>query len=126
MFVITMVFLAGLLLSVQQGLLQYSAVDMRSALSSNDFFLLENIRNVMDITVKNAESCTALKEEIDELEKFMENSLIVSEYFVNIEHEINCNNWYNTPDTGPSPLKLIIKISGEKTQTQAAFYLYHE
>ncbi|HDD72466.1 MAG TPA: hypothetical protein ENG00_00065 [Candidatus Aenigmarchaeota archaeon] len=126
MFIITMVFLVGLLSAVQTYLRTYSAVDISEIMKNNDIYLFENMKEVVNFTVTSTSSCSELKSNLEELEFFLERYKLFG-YTMNIDFSLNCNYWYNSPPQKP-PVKMSIEIEradyGSKSSTKGYYRIY--
>jgi len=75
MFVITMVFLVGLVFAVQGILSQYGFVDLAKAFEKNHAPLLSSIKNSFNSTLQSS-PCSELDSNLKELELFLENKIV--------------------------------------------------
>lgn len=125
MFIITMVFLAGLIVFVQQMLIQYHEVDVSKGFEKVDLYILESIRDMFNKTLENSECCDNALLRIEELDSFlkrMENM----KYFLELRYNnkeyvnLNCEN-YNTNN---SVLSLNVKITTGSSESSNIFHFF--
>lgn len=90
MFIITMVFLVGLIFAVQNSLSQYSFSDLAQVFEKNDLYLLESIKNSFNETLSSSKSCEELDINLQELEAFLEEK-IVAGIIINIDYLLVCD-----------------------------------
>jgi len=123
MFIVTVVFLVGLIFTVQQLVFQYTYLDMPSTFRSDDYGLLEGIKAVMNQTVASSSGCQEALKRIDEASLFIE-SREISGYSVAIISSSNCALWASRPPS-PAPINMTISITSEKTMAKEAVRLYN-
>ena len=128
MFLITMVFLAGLIFTVQQLLFQYTFLDLSSPMQKSDFYLLTSISNSFNDSIWLAPNCNAASKYIQELATWLSRQTfrtytIDLKYNGKPEPNIICANWFNKPPNS-SLLTLSINMIGPVTETSASFELY--
>ncbi len=127
MFIVTMVFLTGVIFTVQQLLFQYSELDLSMPLQKTDFYIIQNTRNLLQQSLI-ASSCAEAEENLQEtlsflaeqpLRGFTMSFLFNGELYPNI----NCSNW----DTSRPVLELQMDVVGPGTDTVVVYGLYgHE
>jgi hypothetical protein len=124
MFVITMVFLVGLVFVIQQGFINWFSYSMGffADIQKNDYYLLDNVKTMAEQTMENSQSCTEARESLNELKSFLQ-SRVFSGYFLEFMYRLNCANWNNNPPS-PAPLNVTIHITGENIDTSGNFFLY--
>ncbi|NOX71321.1 MAG: hypothetical protein GXO64_01325 [Candidatus Micrarchaeota archaeon] len=89
MFVITMVFLMGMLAVIQQSLLMYGTFDLSAPARSGRYILMENIKDVLDETVATSDACGTkndLENNFYEVVEFVRESSVKEGYVVNLDH----------------------------------------
>jgi len=73
MFIVTIIFLAGLVFTVQQLLLQSAAVDAPSSFPKTDYYITESLLDSINATVQvYRQNCSILTSELNILEDFTE------------------------------------------------------
>ena len=122
MFVVTMIFLIGLIFSVQNILFQYTALDLSSPFRENTIYILENTRDAINKTIKTTHECSDFSAKMQELKDFLERNIPSRGYALSLSYRVNCTNWGST--TNP-PLNLTIQIVGKNADTSAMVYMYH-
>jgi hypothetical protein len=128
MFVITMVFLAGLVFFVQQLLLQYSAVDVSNFPKNDDYYMITNIVEVVNDTIKSSETCDEALNRINELDKFLKereagNYIITVKYNKKSYPNLICSAFNNTIGN-ETALTLDIRVISGNAETEGVFYFY--
>lgn len=122
MFIVTVVFLVGLVFVVQQVLLQYSYVDMPAEFQQTDYHLMKSVEDVLKEAVTSADICSDAEKNLEEAFMFLGEQTI-SGYSVNVEYSVNCSNWGNEfPE--PGPVNARITIMSEKTETMNKMVVY--
>jgi len=124
MFILTMVFLVGLVFVVQQGFVKWFeySIGFSTDMQRNDYYLFDNIKIMTDQTLKGSQDCDDARNNLNELNNFLQ-SRVLSGYFLKFTHRLNCANWNNAPPN-PAPLNVTIHITGEDTDTYGNFFLY--
>jgi hypothetical protein len=122
MFVITMIFLVGLIFSVQSLLFQYAALDLSAPFRENTAYLLANVKDSINRTIKTTPDCTDFSAKMKELKDFMDRSVPQRGYSLALSYKVNCVNWASATDP---PLNLTIQIIGKGGDTSARVYMYH-
>ena len=106
MFIVTMVFLAGLIFTVQQLLFQYSFLDLSEPLRDMDANLLGSIRDMFSDCLAASPDCQSAAQAAQEIHTFL-----LAQTFRGLDLEfkywqdgkwastpyLNCTNW-GTPD----------------------------
>ncbi len=124
MFIVTMVFLTGVIFTVQQLLFQYAELDLSIPLQKTDFFMLHNTRNLLQQSLI-ASNCAEAEENLQETLRFLAEQpmkgftysfLFNGELYPNL----NCSNW----ETSVPVLELEMNIIGPGTDTVAVYGLY--
>ena len=116
MFVLTMIFLMGMVFVVQQVLFTYSSVDLVAGLNS--------LRDTAEQTVITTSDCADVGKNLNEFEGFFRSHVMESEFVVSADHELNCGNWDNFPPA-PPPVVMTVYVKGKGFDSSARFDLYH-
>lgn len=127
MFVVSVVFLIGLIFVVQQALFNYSAIDMSSSFERHDAEVFGNVLGILNKTVVETYYCNETKDGFAERIEQLKASFLEEfgrEYSIEILYSLNCNRWNNVPP-GPAPLALTLSVNGQGRDTRGAFQLYH-
>ena len=124
MFILTMVFLVGLVFVVQQGFVNWFSysMDFFADTQKNDYYLFDNVRQMIDQSIIGSSTCSETSDNMDELNSFLQ-SRILRGYFVEIDTSFDCINWYNSPPAA-APLRAGIHITGENIDTYGDFLFY--
>lgn len=110
MFVVTMVFLVGLMLIVQQILTQYGDIDLSASFRSDHFYFVENLEPMYSDALRLAGDCGSFAADLDEMESVLERQTLGAGIQVEILHELDCSVWDPAPST---PLTATIHVRGE-------------
>ncbi len=122
MFIVTMVFLVGLIFTVHQSLFQYSFTDLSQSAQKNDFYLFKNTINAFNRTLQLSDSCNNAANNLQSLADFLNQQIFRGGYSLDIEDTLgtlDCNN-VGTPN---ATLRLTIHLIGSDTDTKGVFYL---
>ena len=125
MFIITMVFLAGLMYSVQMLLFSYSALDLSSPFRENEIFILYNVKDMINQTIKQTAECQDFLVKMDSIRSFLDSRPPRGGYITTVTYRYNCSFWANTPPASP-PLNVSVLIKGSTgSETYTTMYMYH-
>ncbi len=122
MFIVTIVFLVGLIFTVQQCLFQYSFLDLPAHSERNDYYIFSNVKDVINQTIRTAKTCAEAEQNAEEIESFLDKQIIRGGYILETIYKFDCANW----DTENSLLNLTINLKGADTDTKGTFYLYNK
>jgi len=122
MFILTIVFLVGLIFTVQSLLLSYNYIDLSQASQTSDANILRTVSSAIQDTVEKTESCNDVRDNLDELSNEIGTGMLAI-YDIRISYVIDCGDW-NNPSGNPH-VEADIKILGEKTETNATLPFYH-
>ncbi len=127
MFIVTMIFLLGLVFMVQQLLLGYSSLDMPSNFRGNDYYLVNNVKGILEQSLSSSVTCAEAEEKIDEVVVFLSRH-VTGGYSVDISFnstpKVECANWNNEPPN-PAPVNAEIRILSEKSELREKFAIYN-
>lgn len=124
MFIITTLFLIGLIFSVQQMIFQYTAIDLSSTFRENNIYLLQNTKNIINKTIRSAPDCQDFRTNMKELNDFLNSRIPLGGYSLSLSYQLDCSNWGNSLPN-PAPLNLTLQIIGKNVDTSARMNLYH-
>ena len=124
MFVLTMIFLMGVVFVVQQVLFTYSAVDTSSGTGSDDYYIMKSVRDAAEQTVIGASDCGNASRNLNEFEGFFRSHVMGGGFVVSADHELECGNWNNLPPA-PPPVVMNVYVKGKGLDSSARFDLYH-
>lgn len=119
MFIVTIVFLVGLIFTVQQALFQYSFLDLPAESEKNDYYIFNNVKDVVIRGISTAKDCTEAVENMEEIRAFMNKQILKGGYVLEMTLGFDCANW----DTQSPFLNLTIHLKGANTDTTGTFYL---
>jgi len=122
MFIISMLFLVGLIFSVQQLLFQYTALDLSAPYRENDIYLLKNLKDVVNTTIKKTQECPDFSEKMEELSSYLKSGAQMGGYGLSLDYTLDCSHW---SDTSAPPLNLTIHIAGKGSDTYSRLAMYH-
>ena len=118
MFIITMVFLVGLVFAVQSILSQYAFLDVAKVFETNDLTLLLSTKKSFQATLQSSPTCQHAGTSLQELENFLEKK-VVGGSTIDITYTLDCSLW------GSSPLNLTIHLKSIETDTLETAILSH-
>lgn len=122
MFIVTIVFLVGLIFTVQQSLFQYSFLDLPAQSERNDYYIFSNVKDIINQTIRTAETCLEAEQNVEETAAFLDKQILKGGYVLEIIWSFECANW----DTQDPVLNLTIHLKGADTDTTGTFYLYNK
>jgi hypothetical protein len=123
MFVITMIFLIGLIFSVQRLLFQYTSLDLSTPFRENAIYLLGNTKDMINRTIRATPDCWDFSAKMQELKDFLDRSVPRRGYSLSVTYRLNCTNWGSTTNT---PLNLTIQIVGKNADILSNVYMYNK
>lgn len=122
MFIVTIVFLVGVVFVVQQILLQYSYLDMPSTYRAGDFHLLKSAETIATRAVTVASTCLEAEKNLEESLLFLGDQA-AGGYSLDVDYSVNCSNWGNKyPE--PGPVTALIKVSSENSESTNNMVIY--
>jgi hypothetical protein len=127
MFIVSVVFLIGMIFVVQQALFNYSSIDMASPYSVRDEEIFANILGVVNRTMAETHFCNETKDGFSMRMERLKASLLEEfgrEYTIEIAYQLNCSAWDNAPPQ-PAPLSLTLSVGGQGRDTRGNFVFYH-
>ncbi|MBI4020320.1 MAG: hypothetical protein HY367_03225 [Candidatus Aenigmarchaeota archaeon] len=116
-FIVSMVFLVGLVFVVQQLLLQYGAIRPLEPLENDDVALTNNIRDAFNATLATSGDCTEAERNLGELSEFIRDRQPMGGFFIEASHNFTCS----TSGPFPSTLEVDIMASSPKIDTRTRF-----
>lgn len=122
MFIVTMVFLTGLIFAVHQVLLQYSAIDPSTSMQATDTFLIKSIHDTYEGTIAAHTDCQDAEDAVREVHGFIlkeetRGFVIEMKYNGRDEPNLRCENWNTTRPV----LTLGLNVVSSTTETDASF-----
>jgi len=124
MFIVTMVFLTGVIFAVQQLLFQYSEIDLSQPMQKTDFYILHNMRDLIQQSLY-APNCGEAANNLEEIVRFLGEqplrgftfSLMYNGEFL---PNLNCSNW----KTAEPVLDLKANIIGPGLDSVVVYPIY--
>ncbi len=124
MFLITMIFMTGLVFMVQQLLIQYSALDLSAPFRENEIYLLRNTRDIINTTIKSTPDCEVFSDKMESLANFLNSRDPKGGYIISVDYRLNCAYWGNTPPA-QAPLNVSVKIvTTMKSESSENYFMY--
>jgi len=127
MFIVSVIFLIGMVFVVQQALFSYSEIDMSSPFEIRDGEVFGNMADVVNKTITGSYSCNGTKDSFNERMEKLKASFLEEygrEYAVEILYTLDCSRWSNAPPD-PAPLALSLDISRQGRDTRGTLQMYH-
>lgn len=124
MFIVTMVFLTGLIFAVQQIIYQYSFIDPADPMQRDDSPLFFAIRDAYNDTISSAPACGRANASVQQLHSWLMASAM-GPYSLELRYnglaspDLDCSKW-GSGDV----LVLSVRITGPVTESSAE-YRYH-
>ncbi|MBI4176225.1 MAG: hypothetical protein HY518_03405 [Candidatus Aenigmarchaeota archaeon] len=123
MFILSMIFLVGLVFVVYQLLLQYGSINTTEPLENDEVFATNNIRDAFNSTLTSAAGCGEAEQNLQNLDEFIERQQPTGSFIIDNEYTLICSNWANAyPD--PPPLNLTISVYGGSVDTRVYYEFY--
>lgn len=126
-FVVSIVFMVGMIFAVQQVLFNYSRVDMSSPFEIRDAEVFDSVVGVVNRTVKESFYCNDTKDGFQGRLDKLKASLLEEfgrEYSIEILYNLDCSKWGNSPPN-PAPLSLSLSVNRQGRDTRGTFQMYH-
>ena len=130
MFVLTMIFLIGLIFAVQQILFQYTALDLSAPFRQNPVYLLQNTKTLINASIRSTPECADFGAKMKEFNDFLNTRAPQRGYIISMSYRLNCSNYWNNLPPSPAPLNVSIIIQGGAIQggvseASSILSLYH-
>lgn len=109
MFVVTAIFLASMLFVVQQSFITYSSLDISSPFRTKQLYVLNNVMNSVEETIKTTATCQEFDKNINELLSLLRDDVSREGFILETGYVLNCARW--SFSSGEPPLKLTIRLS---------------
>jgi hypothetical protein len=118
-FIVTMVFLIGLIFSVQQLLVQYTAIDLSLPPRSSDSYFMKNMESSFQAALDSSTGCNETRTNIEELKNLITQG-VREGHSVDISGDLNCpgGGWPSPPE-----LTVTVNMKGDTSETRARFEL---
>jgi hypothetical protein len=123
MFVVTTVFLVGLVFTVQQLLFQYTSVNPKDAFLMNEYGIVKSVRDAVTTTMHGSATCQDFKNNMGVLESFLDKRGAITGFSIELKHNVTCEYWGNAyPD--PVPANISVRVLGGKVDSTTKFGVY--
>jgi len=123
MFIVTTLFMIGLIFTVQQLIFQYTALDLSVPFKENSIYLLRNTKEVINTTIRSTPDCTVFTANIKELKDFLDRRIPYGGYSLSLDYKLNCTKWANSYPQA-SPMNVTLQIVGKTSETASRVYFY--
>ncbi|UCD03409.1 MAG: hypothetical protein JSV63_02130 [Candidatus Aenigmatarchaeota archaeon] len=113
MFVVTAIFLATTLFVIQQAFITYSALDISSPYRTKQLYVLNNVINSVNETIRTSADCPDLERNMDELLDVLKDDISKEGIVLDSDYVFNdcVANWNNLPSSGIPPMRLSLRLS---------------
>lgn len=125
LFLVSIVFLIGMIFIVQQALFQYSTIEMSKPFANRDAELFGNIVGVVNRTIAETYYCNETKDSFGIRMEDIKTSFLEEhgrEYSIAIDYDLNCTRWLSTSSP---PLWLSVSLTSQGRNTRGTFNMYH-
>ena len=110
MFVITIIFLAGVISAISFSLYMYSSMDLSETIARNDAFIFKNLKDIVNKTVASSSGCTEAGKNLNELKSFIGRRETQSmEHVIKLDFVMECGKWNNYYPAEP-PIRMYLEI----------------
>ncbi len=114
MFVVTAVFLASMLFSVQQIFITYYMIDMSAPFESKQAYIMRNIIDNINDSIKSAgggmPGCQEFQKNLDELISILKDDVSSEGFILEAAYNLDCGKW-GAVYPNPPPLFVSIRFS---------------
>lgn len=90
MFIVTMIFLVGLIFLVQQSFFGYTYLDLSEPFREDEYPVISNIKDSMGEILAVSSSCQEAEENLHEFVGFAKKESLQSGYELEIDYELEC------------------------------------
>lgn len=90
MFIVTMIFLVGLIFFVQQALFGYTSLDLSKPLREDEYPVIMNIKDSMGEIMASSGSCQEAEENLRDFIGFAKKESLQSGYELDIGYTLEC------------------------------------
>ena len=123
MFIVTTIFLAGLVFAVQQIMFKYVSVDPKTGFSFDDYGIIKGVRDASNMSLASSADCAELEQRMASLKAFLERRSSAVGYSLNLDYRIDCTRFGNSPQS-PAPLNVTVRVISSRTDSSSGFLLY--
>lgn len=111
MFVVTAVFLTGLLFAVQQVLLTYSLLDLSRPMESREHYMVKNVLDSVGETITASGDCLEFERNLNWLLMTLEQDYSSEGYVLDTSYYLDCSRWDNEYPA-PAPFSMSVTMLG--------------
>ncbi len=109
MFVVTAVFLATMLFTVQEMFITYAAIDTASPFKTKELFIMRGIIESVNETLRTSATCDDLRDNLEVLMVKIRDDVSSEGFLLQTGNVMDCDNW-GSPSSGPV-LSMNIRLS---------------
>lgn len=127
LFVVSIVFMIGMIFAVQQVLFNYSRVQMSSPFEIHDAEVFDNILDIVNRTAMESYYCNETKDGFHGRLESLKASFLEEfgrDYSIEILYTLDCSKWENSPPNS-APLSLSLSVNRQGRDTRGTFQIYH-
>jgi hypothetical protein len=125
MFILTVIFLVGLIYVVQQNLSGYAVLDLSEPFEDNSYYIFKYVKDAFSDTTATTRTCFEAEANLNELVNYISRKILFGGFTLDLRHNLDCARWDNT-DPAQAPLNLTIRIIGKHSEVYAAIPIYHQ
>lgn len=124
MFIVTLVFITGMIFSVQQMLFQYSSLDIADSIKKEDIYLMETVADMFNRTLLHTQNCSLALERLREVDSFLRKR-VRGKYILELKYNgkprpnLNCTRFL----LGESILNLSIGLVSGRAESHKVYTL---
>lgn len=124
MFVVTAIFLAGLIFAVQSMAFQYLSVDSREGFMLDEYGIAKGVRDAVDATVAGSPDCGSLGVNMKLLRRFIETQGSDMGYLTEFGYSLDCSAFGSNPVSPVPLLNVSIRVlgGGKDSTSRLSFY----
>ena len=125
MFIVTMVFMTGLIFAVQQIIYQYSFIDPSDPMQRDDSPLFLSVRDAYNSTIMSSSSCSIANQSVQQLHYWLMEKAM-GPYSLDLRYnglsrpDLDCGRW----GTSSPVLSLEVRVTGPVTDSIAFYNFY--
>ena len=120
MFLLTFVFLSGLVVAVAGLISQYSQIDLSEPYLTSDAFLVKSIESTFESAL--TDNCSKANQNLEEMKNWFERQAF---YPMQTDWSLNCSN-FNWSAPWPAPMQLNFSLTAPGREAKASFGLYQQ
>lgn len=121
---VTLIFMAQFVFTVQQALLGYAAVDLPAQAATREQALFAAAVRSVGESVVSAADCADAQERFAEVQGFYERERPIGLFTVTVSGAWDCSKWANT--AGAAPLTATVRVAGPGRESAATMGFYRD